>query len=193
MKVRWNTGDTPGKVEYLDYGAIQQALQADPGALEVLYGLDDPDAPGSAEGDAEQAPERVRHPGAAPDLAEQQETGAGGPFRTVPGHGADAADAGRVGPTVAHTTEAFDPGQADFAPAPGAPVPERSGRELSFERAKEVADAANAKTQETTAQAKSEEKEAAAAAEGASAPEEAAAPERAEEPQRRGPGRPRKE
>lgn len=183
MKVRWNTGDTPGKVEYLDYGAVQQALQADPEALEIVR--DDPNAPGSAEGDAEMAPERIRHPGAAPDLAEQQETG--GPFRTVPGHGADSADAGRVGPTVAHTTEAFDPKQADFAPAPGAPVPERSGRDLSFERAKEIADAANAKTAETTAQANPEEKEAAAEAEGAPAPE------RAEEPHRRGPGRPRKE
>jgi hypothetical protein len=183
MKVRWNTGDTPGKVEYLDYGAVQQALQADPEALEVLHGLDDPEAPGSAEGDAEMAPERLRHPATAPDFAEQQASP--GQFREVPGHGAAGSDAGRVGPTVAHTTEAFDPGQADFAPAPGAPVPERSGRELSFERAKEVADAANAKTAETTAQAKPEEKEAAAAAEGASAPEE--------EPHRRGPGRPRKE
>jgi hypothetical protein len=64
-------------------------------------------------------------------------------------------------------------------------VPERSGRELSFERAKEVADAANAKTAETVAQANPEEKEAAAEAEGAEASDE--------QPPRRGPGRPRKE
>lgn len=179
MKVRWLKGDTPDKVEYLDYGAVQQALQADPEALEVIYGLDDPGAPGSAEGDAEQAPERVRHPATAPDFAEQQAEP--GPLREVPGHGAGAADAGRVGPTVAHRAEVLDPGAIDAPPAPGAPVPEKSAREQSLEHAQEVVDETNAKTEATVSQANPEEKEAAAETEDAEAPP------------RRGPGRPRKE
>jgi hypothetical protein len=182
MKVRWKAGDTPGKVEYLDYGAVQQALQADPESLEIIYGLDDPGAPGSAEGDAEQAPERVRHPATAPDFAEQQASP--GPLRTVPGRGADAADAGRVGPTVAHRVEAFNPGAIDAPLPPGAPAPEKSASEQSFEDTQKIVDATNAKTEATVAQANPEEKEDAAEAEGAPAPEE---------PQRRGPGRPRKE
>src|SRR3954469_3673364 len=183
MKVRWKTGDTAGKVEYLDYGTVQQALQADPESLEIIYGLDDPGAPGSAEGDAEQTPERVRHPGAAPDLVEQQAEP--GPFRTVPGRGADAADAGRVGPTVAHRVEAFDPGPVDAPLPPGAPAPEKSASEQSFEDAQRIVDETNAKTEATVAQANPEEKEAAAEAEEGKAPEEHS--------HRRGPGRPRKE
>lgn len=183
MKVRWKAGDTPGKVEYLDYGAVQQALQADPEALEIIYGLDDPGAPGSAEGDAEQGPERARHPGAAPDFEEQQASP--GPFREVPGHGAGAADAGRVGPTVAHRAEAFNPGAIDAALPPGAPAPKKSASEQSFEDTQKIVDATNAKTEATVAQANPEEKEAAAEAEGAPPPEET--------PHRRGPGRPRKE
>jgi hypothetical protein len=183
MKVRWKAGDTPGKVEYLDYSAVQQALQADPESLEILYGLDDPGAPGSAEGDAEQGPERVRHPGAAPDFEEQQASP--GPFREVPGHGAGSADAGRVGPTVAHRAEVLDPGTADGIPPPGAPTPEKTPRQQSLEHAQQVVDETNAKTEETVAQANPEEKEAAAEAEGAAAPEGRS--------YRRGPGRPRKE
>jgi hypothetical protein len=182
MKIRWKTGDTAGKVEYLDYGAVQQALQADPESLEIIYGLDDPGAPGSAEGDAEQAPERVRHPATAPDFAEQQASP--GPLREVPGRGAGAADAGRVGPTVAHTTEVLDPGAVNAPLPPGAPAPEKSARELALEGGQKVVDETNAKTEATVAQANPEEKEAAAEAEGSPAQEE---------PQRRGPGRPRKE
>lgn len=182
MKVRWKGGDTAGKVEYLDYGAVQQALQADPESLEILYGQDDQDAPGSAEGDPEQGPERARHPGAAPDFEEQQASG--GAFREVSGHGGDAADAGRTGPTVAHKLELLDTNQADFAPAPGAPVPEKSGRDVGREKGQEFVDAHNAKVEETVAQANPEERAAA---------EEAAAPEGEEAPSRRGPGRPRKE
>lgn len=151
MKIQWLTGDTAGKVEYLDYSAVQQALQSDPESLKIIYGMDDPEAPGNETGDAEMTPERVRHPGAAPDLSDPDELRQ--PFREVPGHGAAGADAGRVGPTVQHRAEAPDPGPIDGLVPPGAPQPETSPREQSLEHAREVADAQNAKAEETTKQA----------------------------------------
>jgi hypothetical protein len=183
MKVRWLKGDTPGKVEYLDYGAFQQALQADPDVLEPIYGQDDPNAPGNPEGDAEQGPARVRHPGAAPDFEEQQALA--GPFQEVPGHGAGTADAGRVGPTVAHKLELLNVNQPDVAYLPGQPIPEKSERDAAHAKGQEFVDAHNAKTEEMVVQANPQEKEAATQAEGAAAPEGRS--------YRRGPGRPRKE
>jgi hypothetical protein len=151
MKIRWLTGDTAGKVEYLDYSAVQQALQSDPEALEILYGLDDPSTPGNETGDAEMTPGRVRHPGAAPDMAEMDTLGR--LVQEVPGHGAAGADAGRVGPTVQHRAEALDPGPIDGLVPPGAPQPEKPPHEQSLEHAREVADEQNVKAEETTKQA----------------------------------------
>ena len=142
MKIRWKSGDTAGKVEYLDYGAVQQALQADPECLEIIYGLDDPDAPGNPTGDAELTPARPRHPGAAPDMAELDQHGS---FREVPGHGAAGPDAGRVGETVAHRSEGVDPGPIEGAVPPGTKQPDRVPGQQSAEHAREVADKANAK------------------------------------------------
>jgi hypothetical protein len=53
MKVKWISGDTPGRIEYLDYHSIQQALQADPGCLEIIYGFGNPGAPGTPADEAE--------------------------------------------------------------------------------------------------------------------------------------------
>lgn len=53
MKVKWIGGDDPGKIDYLDYHSIQQALQSDPECLEIIHGFGDPDALGTPADEAE--------------------------------------------------------------------------------------------------------------------------------------------
>jgi hypothetical protein len=147
MKIRWKSGDTPGKVEYLDYGAVQQALVADPESLEILYGLDDPDAPGDEGGDAEMRPERQRHPGAAPDLSDKD---AHGLTRDVPGRGLDTGDAGRVGPSTQHKTEGLPVPDAKIPLQPGAQAPKQSPKDQSEAHTKEMVEKHNVKADEAS-------------------------------------------
>lgn len=105
-KVRYLAGDTAGAVGYMSYPEIQEALKANPEALEILDGNVENEAEGASrkegsEVDNAERGEVRRSPVAARDLSEERDP----TVVTTEGHGTGGADAMRVGASVTHRSE----------------------------------------------------------------------------------------
>lgn len=183
-KVRYLEGDTAGTVGYMSYPEIQEALKANPGALEILDGNADLRDPalrgeGSLVDNAERGEVR-RSPVAARDLHEEADP----TVVTTEGHGVAGADALRIGSSVTHRAEPL--------PVTSAGPKAQDGTDplqATRERSQEAADQQNEAADEARKQG---EKAAAAAEENrrAAMPEKGSAEEKSEPQQQSRRGRP---